>query len=157
MNSLKGCDLTLKRVASGIRSWGAFCDMSGGPHLLPTEAAAIAWSAYFCAGRTFRQYPHHSEKACIPPAIQSRMENKGSGTGSKRPGEGRVQTGCAQTRRPGCVVRQGAQICVYCKWVGWTFFKGPVAVVTTSSSGAFVADGRGLHPAVPKSYRRVDS
>ena len=37
----EGCDLSLKCVASGIKSWGAFRNVSGRPHFPPTGGAAL--------------------------------------------------------------------------------------------------------------------
>ena len=48
---MKGRELGLKCVASGMRFWGAFRDTSGRPHFPPRKEAAIARSAYFSAGR----------------------------------------------------------------------------------------------------------
>ena len=64
-NVMRSCDLSLKSVASGIRCWGSFCELTGRQHFPPTEEAVLAWSAYFGAGRTFQMYLPHLEKACI--------------------------------------------------------------------------------------------
>ena len=62
---MRSCDLSLKSVASGIGRWGSCCELSGRLHFPPTEEAVLAWSAYNAAGRTFRMYLPHPEKACI--------------------------------------------------------------------------------------------
>ena len=64
-NVMRSCELSLKSVASGIRCWGTFCELTGREHFPPTEEGVLAWSAYFSGGRTFQMYLPHLEKACV--------------------------------------------------------------------------------------------
>ena len=59
------CELSLKAVASGIRSWGNFCGITGRQHFSPSEGASLARSARFFDGRAFQQHLPHLEKACV--------------------------------------------------------------------------------------------
>ena len=86
-NILKSCDLRLKRLAAGIRCWGAFRDLMGRPHFLSTEEAVLAWPARFPAGRTFLQYLPHLEKACFRAATRPQITNQGRSTGGERVGK----------------------------------------------------------------------
>ena len=52
-------DQSLQCVASGIRCWGALCDLRGSPHFPAVEEAISGWSACFPAGETFQECPPH--------------------------------------------------------------------------------------------------
>ena len=64
-NVARSCELSLKSVASGIRRWGAFCELTGCERFPPSEEAVLAGSAYVSAGRTFQMYLPRLGKACI--------------------------------------------------------------------------------------------
>ena len=61
----RGCELSLKCVASGIRRWGCLREMAGRQHPPPSGEAVATWPAYFSAGRASRQFIPHLAKARI--------------------------------------------------------------------------------------------
>ena len=65
LNLLRNCDASLRSAAAGIRCWGCFCDVTSRAHFPPTEEGVLAWSSFFGAGRSFKIYVAHLEKACL--------------------------------------------------------------------------------------------
>ena len=59
------CELSLERIAPGIRHWGYFREMTGGQHFPLPQEAALALSAPFSTGRTSQQYLPRRAKASI--------------------------------------------------------------------------------------------
>ena len=56
---------SLKSVASGLRAWARFCDITGEPHFPPTCASLVRFSAWCRSSHTYGLYLSHVKKACL--------------------------------------------------------------------------------------------
>ena len=64
-------------LGSTCASWSAFCKMTGRRHAASSGEAALDWSAFHPAGRTFQQYFSHLDKACCPLGFNLDSKTKG--------------------------------------------------------------------------------
>ena len=80
LNLLRNCDASLKSAAAGIRCWGCFCDVTARPRFPPTEEGVLAWSSFFGAGRSFKIYVAHLEKACLLLGVDASWKSKAVAT-----------------------------------------------------------------------------
>ena len=80
LNLLRNCDASLRSAAAGIRCWGYFCDATSGAHLPPTGEGVLAWSSFFGAGRSFKIYVAHLEKACLLLGIDTSWKSRAVAT-----------------------------------------------------------------------------
>ena len=87
-NVMRRCELSLKSVASGIRCWGTFCELTGREHSPPTEEGALASSADFSGGRTFQTYLPHLEKDLRDDGARFIVEDESRCSGCSRISEG---------------------------------------------------------------------
>ena len=62
LSSIRG---SLRPVASGLRSWGAFCDSIAAPHFPVTAVLASLYGICHRAGSTYALYLGHVKKACV--------------------------------------------------------------------------------------------
>ena len=80
LNLLRNCDASLRSAAAGIRCWGYFCDATSRAHFPPTEEGVLAWSSFFGAGRSFKIYVAHLEKACLLLGLDTSWKSRAIAT-----------------------------------------------------------------------------